>query len=162
LDVIYIAGILACSSVYGGVHLLAWHSHFPSATEKYLWRSACFVIVSPFPIAVLVFLGFQVVFALRRHGSRTYVLPEERKGWARRKVQIGKFLNRYLFFNSYTLLKYHVKKTREWAFVAAVAVLYIAARIYLVAESFRSLGYMPVEVYKEPEWSKYFPHFGAG
>jgi hypothetical protein len=153
LDFMYIAGILACNSVYGGVHLLAWRSHFPSIAEKYLWRTACFIIVFPFPITLLVCFGSQLLvelLVLRSNEDLEYpLLSHDRKGSARRKAR-KIFLNRYIV------------KPAAWVIGTVVVVSYIAARIYLVAESFRNLGYMPVEVYKEPEWSKYIPRFGAG
>jgi hypothetical protein len=39
-----------------------------------------------------------------------------------------------------------------------LAPIFILARVYLVVEAFVSLRRMPIEVYKTPEWSNYFPH----
>jgi len=57
----------------------------------------------------------------------------------------------------------------EWFGLATAAVIavtfmliYSATRVYLVVECFISLSHLPLEVYKEPAWSRYIPHFSAG
>ncbi|KAJ8111466.1 hypothetical protein OPT61_g5945 [Boeremia exigua] len=44
----------------------------------------------------------------------------------------------------------------------AFALVYSAARIFLVVECFINLSHLPPEVYKEPTWSRYIPHLSAG
>jgi hypothetical protein len=40
--------------------------------------------------------------------------------------------------------------------------LYMLARLYLVIECFSTLAHLPPEVYLEPSWTRYLPHWGAG
>jgi hypothetical protein len=52
-----IVGLLVASSLYGGVHLLAWHYRFPSTTEKYFWPVSCFTVVSPLFLMLLLIVA---------------------------------------------------------------------------------------------------------
>jgi hypothetical protein len=140
-DVLYLYGfgLTASGSAYAGVHLIAWHNAFPSVAETFVWRVSCLIIVSSLVVFLTILTGSLVSnsyhdrFPVKDH-------PGGPQSIALRDQLIILFLLLLVIY----------------------AVLYVAARAYLVAESFRCLGYMPVEVYKEPEWSKYFPHFGAG
>jgi hypothetical protein len=49
-----------------------------------------------------------------------------------------------------------------YASLLVVSLVYVAARLYLVVECFINLAHLPDEVFKQPEWSVYIPHFGAG
>lgn len=40
--------------------------------------------------------------------------------------------------------------------------MYMAARLYLIIECFTTLAHLPPEVYLEPSWSSYLPHWGTG
>ena len=44
------------------------------------------------------------------------------------------------------------------ALMMFLAVLYVAARVYLVIECFLNLKYLPEAAYVLPKWSRYFPH----
>ena len=44
------------------------------------------------------------------------------------------------------------------ALMIFLAILYTAARVYLVVECFINLKYLPEAAYLVPEWSRYFPH----
>jgi hypothetical protein len=47
-------------------------------------------------------------------------------------------------------------------FILAPTLFYIVARLCLVVECFINLAHLPDEVYKQPGWSHYISHFGAG
>lgn len=49
-----------------------------------------------------------------------------------------------------------------WLIAGIFSISYVVAIACLVGESFRGLANMPVELYKEPEWSTYIPHIGGG
>lgn len=137
IALLYLLGLLASGSVYAGIHLIAWHNHFPSPAEKYIWRASCFIIASALMIALALFVVVKITEWYSRH---PFAMEWEKFNDA---VETGIGIFSLCVLPLYGLF-------------------YVAARAYLVAESFRGLGYLPVEVYKEPEWSKYFPHFGAG
>lgn len=45
-----------------------------------------------------------------------------------------------------------------WAMLPALWFSYVLARMYLVVESFRSLGRLPDSAFETPAWPAYLPH----
>jgi hypothetical protein len=41
-------------------------------------------------------------------------------------------------------------------------IMWLIARLFLIAECFASLRQLPAAVYEEPEWTRLIPHFAAG
>ena len=201
----FTTGLLAASSVYGGVHLIAWNNHLPSRAEDYLWKISCFIVAAPFPIALSTFcLSWFVSAAISRYnmwedppiaGQWAADVAEARRRRKRRPLRyalwsiacvlggvmrgctwiaktIGSLFSLWRLldsdWNTLRLLGVVLLVPAALGCLAILAILlllpalYVAARVFLVVESFRALGHMPIEVYKEPEWSKYFPHFSAG
>ena len=120
----------AAASMYGGLHLLAWFSHFKSSTEQMLWRVSASVVTGGIPIGILLSL-----------------LSDQCK----RKLWEGhpRFLVGLLLFTSILLLGLAL---------GAVGAAYIPARAYLVAECFINLSYLSAEVFDIPSWTAYLPH----
>lgn len=50
--------------IYGGVHASAWNKHFPTATERLLWRISCVIVGFPGPGAGAIRF-FEFVFSKR-------------------------------------------------------------------------------------------------
>ncbi|KAF4431836.1 hypothetical protein F53441_13890 [Fusarium austroafricanum] len=50
------------SAAYGGVHLSAWNSVFPSYLENFLWKTSCVFVAGFLPVAVIV--GFLFIRAV--------------------------------------------------------------------------------------------------
>ena len=113
---------------YGGVHLTAWNSHFPTKTERWLWRSSALLLAGTTP--VLVGLAIPAV---------AYLFIDAVSS------TMGKFL-RFWFYALASLL------------VPATIVAYFFARVFLVVESFVSLRSVPIGVYSAVPWSSYLPH----
>jgi hypothetical protein len=145
----YYLGVLAAGSIYGGVHLIAWHNGFPTTAERYMWRISCLVIASPFPICLVLVLMWMMLVFLDR-SIRAVRQPSHNPGATMSMKTVVK--------DGTSIMVALI----GIAIAVAFAVAYPASRIYIVAESFRNLGHLPLEVYMEPDWSKYIPHFGAG
>jgi len=50
-DYIPVRTLAVVTALYGALHALCWHSHFPSVAEKMLWRISSIVIAAG-PVAV--------------------------------------------------------------------------------------------------------------
>ncbi|KAK3368841.1 hypothetical protein B0T24DRAFT_668444 [Lasiosphaeria ovina] len=102
--------------VFGGLHLLAWDSSFPTPTERMLWRVATFV-------TIFVLVGAALLDYARWSFPRS-------KG---------------------------VKRLRDWKLrvysifydplLALCSITIVLARLFLFLEAYRSLYYLPREVY---------------
>jgi hypothetical protein len=124
------------STLYGGLHLLAWDAPFSNKTERLLWRMSALVVTSAYSG---LFAGsiFTLLVLLSRFPSA--VKGGRWKRWV--KTAIEYFTTLILF--------------------AGVAG-YVLARLYLFVECFINLAHLPDDVFKEAQWIDHFPHFGAG
>ena len=113
---------------YGGVHLSAWNSHFPTKIEMWLWRASALLLAGTTPL----------VFAFAIPGILYLIINEISK-------TLGK-LCRFVFWVLMCILG------------PAVFAAYVFARFFLVVESFISLRSVPIGVYSAVPWSSYVPH----
>jgi hypothetical protein len=127
--------------VYGGIHLTAWAAPFRSATQLLLWRMSGLVIAGS---------GLGVAFLLVA-ATIMHFMDKIRFSIVRRSP----FLQRFFNFpcNVLTNISFYL-------LIFSVCVLYLFARAYLVIECFLSLPYSPTDIFKQPEWTSYFPHIG--
>lgn len=51
--------LIPLSFGYGGLHCAAWNYHFPSSTEKYLWRFSCVVFVGLIGVPLFLYHAFR-------------------------------------------------------------------------------------------------------
>lgn len=146
--------------IYGGLHCLAWNAPLTSNTERLIWRLASTMTASTGILVLLmlswqwekpfwvdpmspgnVYLSWWNVFET----WRAQVMSDDTYNylvW----ILIGPFM--ILFFLKYV-----------WdLFLAALILLYVAARVYLIVECFINLGHLPPSAYQLPQWSQYVPH----
>lgn len=90
--------------IYGGVHASAWNRHFPTATERLLWRISCIIVGFPGPGAGAVRF-FEFVFS-KREDIRDRIKD--------RTAAVGK----------------QIGKTMLWLFALTVAVAAAGGSIY--------------------------------
>ncbi|KAH7094861.1 hypothetical protein FB567DRAFT_511241 [Paraphoma chrysanthemicola] len=138
---VFASSMYFVGSLYGGCHLFAWYGPFPTMAQRILWRISCCIIVSPILLALSVFLAKIVLENL--------IMPHKKL---------------------FRWLPSRVRRRELWSPLPDLAILGImvflfihtAARLYLVVECFINIAYLPEDVFKEPRWSRYIPHFGAG
>jgi hypothetical protein len=122
-------------ALYGGIHLSTWNFDFPSNTERLLWKISGIITVS----ASLVAPGWLI--------------------WAESIFYIG-FVHamRASLFNwsDRTLIVTIFRINTCIAVVTSPVIL--AARLFLVIESFISLRDVPAGVYATVPWAQYIPH----
>ncbi|KAJ4368525.1 hypothetical protein N0V86_009430 [Didymella sp. IMI 355093] len=126
--------LMVAGAIYGGIHLLAWNGPFQTAQEQWLWRISGIIIASPVVIVTALYNAIAVLWSWH-------------DDWPESK------------------LKTRAGKVGDVALGMAILVfglVYSAARVYVVVECFMNLAHLPPEVYQEPSWSRYIPHFSAG
>ncbi|KAL8996389.1 MAG: hypothetical protein Q9169_004080 [Polycauliona sp. 2 TL-2023] len=67
-----IAGLTSAALIYGGLHALAWFTHFPSATEQLLWRIAVGVVMGGMPVMAIAVSTWRRTQSTARLGFRGY------------------------------------------------------------------------------------------
>jgi hypothetical protein len=138
----FLLGILSGSAVYGGLHLLAWNGPFPTKTQRLLWRTSCLLISAPFGIGlVLAWPAFCL--------GRWFMGPDFVHRTSRSMREAPTELKALIY-------------GLPGIIIAILALIFTAARVYLIVACFINIAYLPAAVFQEPSWSKYIPHFGAG
>jgi len=152
-------GVALSSLLYGGIHLLAWSAHFSTMHQALLWRISGVAIISGSP-ALFIVTMFEWIYTTDesdttwKHYSSNWrkALEKLRRGiyrwykWNRKRGGIVRFGLRCASLIAVLVILFF-------------CLLYMVARVYLIVEAFISLGQCPEQVYTEPEWSRYFPHF---
>lgn len=116
--------------VFGGIHVAAWFSYFPSSAEAWLWRCSAIYMMWSGLVWLLINL-FAKIF--KRFDDF----------WN------SKRLNHAPFVDSIPLA--------VLGFICGT--LYGFARIFLVLEAFISIRRLPASAYQTPEWTQVIPHF---
>ena len=117
------------SMAFGGIHAVAWHEHFPSRTESWLWRiSALYIIWSG-----LVWLLINMVAKLSQRFNDY---------WDHVRLYQPPFVTSRLLIVVCSLC----------------GLLYTFARLYLVIEAFISIRKLPASAYQTPDWTQVIPH----
>ena len=116
--------------LYGGIHAAAWNDHFPSTTEKWLWRSSASYIA--FCGGLWVVLNF-IVSSHQPLNDFWEHWMDGKKGWFQ-NLSLGSLV----FICGFSLM---------------------LARAYIVIEAFVSIRQLPLAAYDTPSWSRVLPHF---
>ncbi len=143
--------IVIIPAAYGGIHLGAIHNIFPSEIELTLWRSSCYILLGFAGLLVVSVLGIFVA-AL---GS---VLYEEYMPTACQTA-----IDRWLEKEKAEIIWITCLAIIVSACIilgVGITLLYIAARLFIVVESFISLRHVPIGVYQTPDtnFMSYIPH----
>lgn len=143
LDHINIWGLLTVffCLLFGGLHCLAWNFHFPTSVEQLLWRICSIVVSVSIPASWLT--TAVVSFMLKRlfpHIWYDHVQAENYFQQASGRVSARDWLAFHRVIHAFGL------------------VLYVIARLYLIAEMFSSLRSQPAGAYITVEWTNFWPH----
>ncbi|OBS25784.1 hypothetical protein FPOA_06319 [Fusarium poae] len=120
------------SAIYGGIHLTIWGQPFPSYVEEIMWKASCFLIICWVP-------SIPVIYAILRPLSYVSDALEAMMDWPDATLSLH---------TEFLVLIYFIS-----------CLLYAAARVFVIIESFLSLRQVPVGVFLSPEWVELFPHF---
>ncbi|KAH7396802.1 hypothetical protein DE146DRAFT_789449 [Phaeosphaeria sp. MPI-PUGE-AT-0046c] len=130
----FFVGITIAGVIYGGLHLTAWYAPI-SQTARTLWRVSGLIVA----LTGAMWLPFQVYIKLDNDRMNNR-LPEN--------GVVNFILKRYNRACERITLGY----------ILLVAVVYVAARIYLIVECFLNVRRLPPSTFEVPTWSQYFPH----
>lgn len=139
----------------GGIHLAAWNSIFPTQIEGILWKVSSLIMASPLPAWNMYLLLGEF---LARAGSMA-AKTTGRSGAIEMEMGVE---SGQLHFPSHgtKMLWYFTRAYQQVGKVLclAMSVAFVAARVYLIAESFISLRHMPYGVFVIPSWLEVLPH----
>ncbi|KAI5820323.1 hypothetical protein BZA77DRAFT_104815 [Pyronema omphalodes] len=121
------------SLIYAGCHATAWNSHFPSFTERYLWRGACIVIAAAGPTVIISSFMLLIAIALINSGSNL----------------VARIISVIILICCVAVL---------FVVSFAVLLLYPLARIFIIVESFISIRSLPAGAYESVNWIDLIPH----
>jgi hypothetical protein len=115
---IYALGMSVGGITFGAIHVAVWNLDFPTPIEQELWRIASVIITCLLPLALLSY----ILLTIWAGPKNTFIDPEVKTRW-------NKWLDRHVFLMG------------GWGLVFAV--IYIIARLLLLVETFRALGFLP-------------------
>ncbi|KAI5812376.1 hypothetical protein BZA77DRAFT_253280 [Pyronema omphalodes] len=144
LDVIMSGSIILMNAMYGGAHLSTWNFDFPTNIERMLWKTSCIITLC----GCLVAPGYLIWGDFALDGSGIIVTTLS--------LFTGEFINEENDGEDSNALLYLVNAIVVISILALPIML--AARIFLVVESFISLRDVPTGVYATVPWAQYIPH----
>lgn len=115
---------------YGAIHAAAWNDHFPTAAEKWLWRSSAVYIGFCGGLWIILNYVAQAYRPLNEFWEKW--MDGKKKGWQNVLIGIP---------------------------VVLCGASLLFARAFLVVEAFVSVRELPASAYVTPAWSQVFPHF---
>jgi hypothetical protein len=151
----YLATALALlPAAYGSIHLVALDIVFPTAIEKLLWKSSCFILIGA--AATYGILGLAVY--ANQHISKARQVRKERKAKACSSSGAWRYIGHQRGPLDFLFPTDGFQPVGIFSVLFAIP--YFAARIYLVIESFVSLRHVPIGVYQTPSgnFMSYIPH----
>ncbi|MCJ1311237.1 hypothetical protein MMC25_004908 [Agyrium rufum] len=120
----------AASFVYGAIHAAAWNDHFPTVTEKWLWKASA------------VYIGFC--------GGLWIILNY----LAQKLGSVNRFWDRWM--EGQTRWCHYIIFGVP---VVVCGSSFLFARVFIVVEAFINLRELPMTAYDTPNWEQVFPHF---
>ncbi|KAH7364748.1 hypothetical protein BKA65DRAFT_144057 [Rhexocercosporidium sp. MPI-PUGE-AT-0058] len=157
--------IFACFIIllFGSTFVCAWNFHFPTATERIIWRSASIY----FMVFVVVGGGYTWIWHLKLLDKYetarlppTQTTPDDPRKQEGFKHHAGLFLNKMR--NFLLLSKQEAKKPdlplRLLLPVSFLCAIYCIMRACIFIEDAISLRLLPSSAYATVNWSQYIPH----
>lgn len=142
--------------LFSSIFLIAWNSHFPTATEKLLWRIASVNVLAYAVVGGLAGLYFhRTMFrAELGHERAQAILKQERgpKGWIGRLA--AKLRN--IDPDQDPELEIPIRALVPVSFLCAS---YCVGRGFILTEDLIGLRSLPEGAFQTVSWSKYVPHW---
>lgn len=116
---------------YAALHLSAWNSHFPTTTERWMWRGAGLVILAGTALSlILLFLFLNTRNRMRGEDG----LPS-------------------------TNLRFALIQSLQLLTLLFLMIAMAASRLYFLVEAFVSLRAPAPRIYETVEWTNFWPHW---
>lgn len=151
----------------GACHAAAWNSHFPSATEAWLWRIASLAIcVVPFILALLFQKGryreltgpilWNTRFLDHKSSFKhTMVIASQVRIGIGKIAKGKKAMGPAEPFAEFIVPQFRVLKC---VLTLTLYIFYILCITFITLESFISVRSLPLGAYSTPTWDGYAPH----
>ena len=164
----YVVPLLAGVFSFSSLHFLAWHDHFNTVTEKWLWRSSSIMFVW-FHVVFTAFGGYMEIRMKTTPTAANVAKIGSSAEWKViwylfQVIRLVSFQRRSARLKQIddALLKHCDKDYTPpgplTAFLVTHTFLYFAARFYVFAEALASLRRAPAGLYDTVDWSKFIPH----
>ena len=142
---------------YSAIHMFGWDLHFPTRTEKTMWRIAALVLVCTTGVICIweVLWGMLRAAHLLRINKRKTNLSSIYYIWAGKleKVEGAKGLStRDKDFDERVVTLAHM------VVLGPLAVLYLLSRLYVMGEALSSLRALPSGCFQNAHWTTFIPH----
>ncbi|KAF2453671.1 hypothetical protein BDY21DRAFT_123723 [Lineolata rhizophorae] len=145
------------NAVYGGTHLAAWNSHFPSTVEMWMWRAAGLAIVGA-PAVVGMTYGLGIA---EQWFERPQTRKEDKEGNDEGKSYEKREALRAPLWRRAVARALEAMLVLSFTFlVVGFSITYPVGRLYVLVESFASLRSPPAGTYATVQWSEFIPHAG--
>lgn len=148
--------LFCMTTAYAALHIVAWDFYFPTRIEQRLWR----ISSSVFTGTVLFYWVFETIAARQRFGRWDKYLI-----WLRvKKAPRWKSRDTEGALDPDDAFEQEQKKSRpilwwEVALILPIVLIYVAARVYMIAEVFMSLRKLPLGAYNTVDISQILPHW---
>jgi hypothetical protein len=180
-----VLGFCMLAAAYGALHALAWNTQFPSRRQRILWRVSSVIIVSPAGAAlvvviILICVSFtrDLVKRLKSRCDRATsceASPSTTAAISNTQSTQSSPPDNVHMSKGPSVFGVRVFDTEAWEFFlffvgflakkftamigCCILILYLAARAYIVGESFRMAFYLPPDAFRATQWERFFPHF---
>ncbi|KAL8871471.1 MAG: hypothetical protein Q9174_002700 [Haloplaca sp. 1 TL-2023] len=159
----FVLWLVFLTSSYAAIHYTALSVHFPTYVEYQLWQASSLVFFGGGAIA-MSYMTLEAIATFLSHKRRT---RQFREGRALREAGPPHFCFSPLLWRLSSLKTYLYTHRHDFhpgvltiqLFAWPLALVYIAARLYIVVEAFVSLRRVPLGVYTTVDWATYLPHF---
>jgi hypothetical protein len=162
------AGLTLAGVCYGGLHLTAWSSQFPSHAQTMLWRAASVTILATGPFSVAYVLcvcaigtGLRALNRRRaiRHADRIDAGVEDLDVSSPQAILALSYSDLLsLIFDLLILPDPETLAVLEGAILYYVLLWYAICRAFIVVECFIMLAHLPETTLAVPQWAAYIPH----
>ncbi|KAL9586852.1 MAG: hypothetical protein Q9203_003718 [Teloschistes exilis] len=142
-------GFAVSGALYGGLHLAAWASPFPSSLDELLWKISAISVTC-------TGLFLLIVAMIVNTKSCRLILADISSIMARRPLRYPSRSQKLLAYVTATgicLLGCIIATCLPFSWI-----LYLFSRGFLVVESFKDVAYLPAASFETPNWSSYVPH----
>ncbi|KAI1470253.1 uncharacterized protein F4812DRAFT_456258 [Daldinia caldariorum] len=130
-------------ALYGGIHLAAWNSDFPSAPEEWMWKISCFIIMGTIPalaivsmigimIGIMIIIPIVVIIGI--------MIVPRLDSWSDKQVEGFEHALKMGALISFGIA------------AGILTIIFLGARLYVLVEVFISLRSVPIGVYLTPSW----------
>jgi hypothetical protein len=141
------AGLTIAGVCYGGLHLTAWSSQFPSHAQTVLWRAASITILATGPFSICT--GFRAL-KRRRATRHRHRIDAGAESLDETSVDSTLHLMTAVFSIWLELL--------DRVIIYYGLLWYAICRAFIVVECFIMLAHLPETTLAVPQWAAYIPH----